>query len=122
MSSCQIGVVKKPLLLSELSRFAKIDRIIIDSLEQALYRVEVIIGEDVFYLLEKPGKNLTRRSIIEIQRVFIGCHVKEMLLRHTSPYDEMIGLKEDLGDNELLVPVGNYFAPDGKAVVDVCLH
>ncbi len=122
MMDGHLGIVKKPLLLSELGRFAKIDKVIIDSLEQALYRVELVIGEDVFYLLEKPSKNLTRRSIIEIQRVFVGCNVKEMLLRHTSPYDEMIGLSEGNASNELLVPVGNYFATEGNAVIDVRIH
>jgi hypothetical protein len=105
-----LGVVKKPLLLSDIGQFASIDKIIIDSLEQALYRVEVIVGDDVFYLLEKPGKNLTRRSVVAIQKLFIGCPVKEMFLRHSSPYDEMIGLGEGERNNELLVPVGNYFA------------
>lgn len=112
-----LGVVKKPLLLSELGQFKYIDKIIIDSLEQALYRVEVIVGEDVFYLLEEPSKNLTRRSIVEIQRLFVAFTVKEMLLRHISPYDEMIGLSEGESNNELLVPVGNYFANESQKIV-----
>lgn len=111
------GVVKKPLLVSELKQFECIDKVIIDSLEQALYRVEVIVDGDFFYLLEKPGKNLTRRSIIDIQKLFISCYVKEIFLRHTSAYDEMIGLSEEGSDNELLVPVGNYFAHESQAVI-----
>ena len=112
-----LGVVKKPLLLSELGQFECIDKIIIDSLEQALYRVEVIVGEQVFYLLEKPSKKLTRRSIVEIQKLFIPYYVKEMFLRHISPYDEMIGLSEGKSNNELLVPVGNYFASESQKIV-----
>ena len=111
------GVVKKPLLLSDLGQFESITKIIIDSLEQALYRVEVIVGADVYYLLEKPSKNLTRRSIVEIQKLFMPYKVKEMFLRHSSPYDEMIGMSEGERNNELLVPVGNYFAQEAPKVV-----
>jgi hypothetical protein len=112
------GVVKKPLLLSDLGQFESIDKIIIDSLEQALYRVEVIVGADVYYLLEKPSKNLTRRSVVEIQKLFMAYTVKEMFLRHSSPYDEMIGMSEgEQRNNELLVPVGNYFAQEAPKIV-----
>lgn len=105
----------QPLLLNELSRFDVIDKVILDSLEQALYRVEVEVADQRYYLIESPGKSLTRRSIVEIQALLIPFKVTAMYLKHSSPYDEMIGHEVSAHSNQLLVPLGNYFEGAAEA-------
>jgi len=109
MSDLQ-SLPKRAILLSDLSKFDYLEKVIIESLEQALYRLEVVLGGHVYYVTEKAGKSLTRRSIVEIQSLLTPYKIHEMHLRHLSPYDEMIGHDINTDSNELLVPLGNFFA------------
>ncbi|MGH1441345.1 MAG: DUF6482 family protein [Cellvibrionaceae bacterium] len=102
--------LKRPILLSDLHQFDYLEQVIIESLEQALYRLEVVIGGQIYYVNEQKGKSLTRRSIVEIQSLLTPYSIHKMYLRHSSPYDEMIGHDVNFGSNELLVPLGNFFA------------
>jgi hypothetical protein len=104
-----LSLPKQPILLADLSQFDYLDKVVIESLEQALYRVEVEAGGNSYYVIESPGKSLTRRSILEIQALLTPFTIRGMFLRQTSAYDEMVGLDDFQGDNELLVPLGNYF-------------
>lgn len=101
---------KQSILLAELSLLGVIDKAIIESLEQALYRLEIEAGGQVYYVNEAVGKPLSRRSIIELQSLLTAYTIRKMYLRHTSPYDEMIGHEVNSSGNELLVPLGNFFA------------
>jgi len=101
---------KRPILLSDLHQFDYLEQVIIESLEQALYRLEVVIGGQLYYVNESKGKSLTRRSIVEMQSLLTPYTIHKMYLRHLSPYDEMIGHDVSKGTNELLVPLGNFFA------------
>lgn len=109
MSDSQ-ALPKRAILLSDLAKFDYLEKVIIESLEQALYRLEVVLGGHIYYVNEKPGKSLTRRSIVEIQSLLTPYKIQQMYLRHLSPYDEMIGHEVSSGSNELLVPLGNFFA------------
>ena len=102
-------IIKKPILLSALSQFESIDKVIIESLEQALYRVVIEIDGQEYYVMEKKGRAFTRHSIVAIQEQLQLLVIKEMYLQHSSPYDEMIGLEVNKGGNTLLVPLANYF-------------
>jgi hypothetical protein len=104
-----MSMIKKPVLLTELSRFSAIDKVIIESLEQALYRLVIEVDQQQYYVLEKPQKALTRRSIVAIQELLTPFIVHGMYLSHKSPYDEMIGLEVSDSSNEMFVPVGDYF-------------
>jgi hypothetical protein len=99
----------KPLLFKELLKFNRIDKVIIESLEQALYRVEIEVQGQTYYVLESPGKILSRRSILHIQEILMQFNIGKIFLRHVSPYDEMIGLEENAQSNQLLIPIGNFF-------------
>jgi hypothetical protein len=101
--------IKKPILLGDLGEFNVIDKAIIESLDQALYRLVIEVGGQQYYVLETASKSLTRHSIIAIQELLAPFNVGAMYLQHQSPYDEMIGQEEGEGSNTLLVPVGNYF-------------
>ncbi|MGH1486616.1 MAG: DUF6482 family protein [Cellvibrionaceae bacterium] len=114
----QFPPAKQPVLLSDLSQFNILDKVIIESLEQALYRVEIEVEGNVYYVIEARGKSLTRRSILEIQALLTPYTIGKMFLRQTSAYDEMIGLESTDDSNELLVPLGNYF----EHIPDVTRH
>ena len=107
---------KQPILLEQLSQLTVIDKVIVESLEQALYRLVIEIQGQQYYVMETAAKSLTRRSIVDIQSVLSNFTIAEMFLRHQSPYDEMIGHEVSGGHNELLVPLGNYFANDSDTV------
>ena len=109
-------MIKKPLLLSELEQYNVIDKVIIESLEQALYRLVVEMAGQQYYVVEPSGRSLTRRSIVDIQAVLIPFHVKAMYLYHQSPYDEMIGHDVNKNSNALFVPIGQYFTSDDKVL------
>jgi hypothetical protein len=111
-----IVTIKKPILLGNLGQLNAIDKAIIESLDQALYRLVIEVGEQQYYVLETPSKSLTRHSIIAIQELLAPFNVGAMYLQHQSPYDEMIGQEERQGSNTLLVPVGNYFESRDHAV------
>ena len=104
-----MNVIKKPVLLDELSRFPVIDKVIIESLEQALYRLVVEVDQQQYYVLEKANKALTRRSIVAIQALLTPFVIHGMYLSHQSPYDEMIGHEVNDNSNEMFVPIGDYF-------------
>jgi len=100
----------KPIFLKELSTCERLDRVIVESIEQALYRVTLEFNGQRYYLVDNTGKSLTKRSKLDILLLFKSITIDELYLKHTSPYDEMIGLDEGDHDNELLVPLGNYYA------------
>lgn len=100
----------QPILLKELNSYQRIDRVIVESLEQALYRVTLELDGQRYFLADNTGKSLTKRSKLDILLLLKSITIDELYLKHSSPYDEMIGLEENDFDNELLVPLGNYYA------------
>jgi hypothetical protein len=108
---------KQPILLSELSRFPVIDKAILESLDQALYRLVIEVDQQQYYVLEKKGKLLTRRSVVAIQEMLTPFTIANMYLSHQSPYDEMIGHEVNSNSNEMLVQIGNYFENTRDATV-----
>ena len=109
------GNAKKPLMLSALNQFPVLHKVIIESLEQALYRLVVEVDGQQYYVLESENKSLTRHSIVEIQALLIPFKIEAMYLHHQSPYDEMIGNEVNAHGNAMLVPLGNYFADENHA-------
>lgn len=110
MMKSLLGLPIKPMYLKELNTCYRLDRVIVESLEQALYRVTMELNGQRYFLVDDTGKNLTKRSKLEILVLFKSIAIDELYLKHDSPYDEMIGLQEGDHDNELLVPLGNYYA------------
>jgi len=100
---------KNPILLENVKDFAVIDKAIIESLEQALYRLVIEVEGQQYFVLEDKDKILIRRNILSIQELLMPFTVHQMFLFHHSPYDEMIGQEVSEGSNEMLIPLGNYF-------------
>ncbi len=94
------------ILFSSLKRVTSIDKVVVHSIELALYQVSVVIDGIEVYVKETEDKFLRFNNPIEIQRAFSKIPYKKMVLRHTSAYDEMVGHDYEKGDNAMEVPFG----------------
>ena len=92
--------------LKEIKKLDYIAKVILHCHDQSLYLVSVLIEGEEQYVKDKNGNFLKSFNKLELQVQFADQVVGEMLLRHQSPYDEMIGLSEDKVDNTLEVPIG----------------
>lgn len=92
------------LLLSDL-KDKKIDKLIINSLEQALYQALVMIEGVEQHVWLTNEKTLTTRNLTTMREHFENLNIKEIVLRHESPYDEMVGQPPKQTNNRLEVPL-----------------
>lgn len=86
--------------LDKLLQYFYIDKLIYHSVDLSLYMVSVIIDEQEHYVTDKNGNFFKATNLTSLQKEFVTIEAKETVLRHTSPYDEMIGGPEK--DNNLL--------------------
>lgn len=101
----------KTLQLVELSKLGLLKKVIIESLDLALYRVLVEYQGAEHLVEEKPGKTLVRHNQNELRELISLCAIEELVLRHQSAYDEMIGQPPKTGSNCLEVPLGRDIYP-----------
>ncbi len=91
-------------LFSELE-FHKIEKLVICSLELALYQAFVVIDGEEHAVWENTKKILRTRNLIQMREKFAPFKIDSTVLRHESPYDEMVG--QPVGDcNRMEVPLG----------------
>jgi len=88
-----------------------VQKLVISSLEQALYQAIVIIDREEHVVWSESGKTLTTRNLIKMRELFEGVDVPEIVLRQESTYDEMIGLERNASGNRLEVPLGKNLYP-----------
>ena len=94
------------LLLNNLSSY-KIQKLIINSLEQALYQAIVVIDGEERIVWENDKKVLLSRNLMQLRELFETFDIPETVLRHESPYDEMIGFPVNRGSsNRMEVQLG----------------
>ena len=91
-------------LFSELE-FHSIDKLVIKSLELALYQAAVVIGGEEHLVWETPNRVLRTRNLVEMREKFQKLKIQHTVLRHESAYDEMIGQPKG-DDNRMEVPLG----------------
>ena len=94
------------ITLKEVKKLEYIAKVILHCHDQSLYLVSVLVNGEELYVKDKNGDLLKAFNKLELQVQFADQIVGEMLLRHQSPYDEMIGLSEDKVDNTLEVRIG----------------
>ena len=82
----------------------EIEKLIINSLEQALYQAIVVINSEEHVVWLNSEKTLTTRNLTKMREYFEKLDIKEIVLRHESPYDEMVGQPPKNG-NRLEVPL-----------------
>ena len=92
--------------LKEVKGLGHIPKVILHCHDQSLYLVSVLVDGEEQYVKDKNGNFLKSLNKLELQVQFADQIVSEMLLRHQSPYDEMIGLSEDKVENTLGVRIG----------------
>lgn len=92
--------------LSELKNHQPLQKVIVHSLEMALYQVSVMINNVEYYVTDDKGDFIRGLSPLHIQKRFEHLSYLQMLLRHTSAYDEMCGQSEKKTSNMLEVPYG----------------
>lgn len=99
--------------LTDLQLFDYIDKVILHSHDQSLYLVSVVIDGEEHYVKDNKGNFLKSFNKLGLQAKFAKLKFGEMVLRHQSPYDEMIGLPQNAADNTLEVKLGgeSYAAP-----------
>lgn len=68
-----------------------IDYLEVQSYEMNVYLVQIAIGDKVGLLYDKDDKPMRFYSTGQIREVFAHCDVKQAVMKHDSPYDEMIG-------------------------------
>ncbi|MFD2165634.1 DUF6482 family protein [Thalassotalea euphylliae] len=83
----------------------KIDKLIINSLEQALYQAIAVINGDEHVIWESETKTLTTRNLTKMREHFEHMDIEAIVLRHESAYDEMVGQPPKQGSNRLEVPL-----------------
>lgn len=91
---------------NHLSKY-NIQKLIIVSLEQALYQAIVIINDEEYLVWESDNKPLQSRNLKTIREYFSLLVVPEVILRHESCYDEMVGQVDKTYSNRMEVPLGN---------------
>jgi hypothetical protein len=106
--------------LSELRKQKFIEKVILHSHDQSLYLISVLFDGEERYVTDEKGNFLKSFSKLELQSKFDRLIVGQMILRHKSPYDEMIGLTEEKSDNTLEVLIGGeayaYQAQDDESL------
>lgn len=95
------------MTISDLKNINYIERVIIHSLDLALYHVSVIIEGKEFYVYGNNDLPLKARSKNELQTIFEKFNVGSTYLRASSAYDEMIGQPIREQDNTLEVALGD---------------
>lgn len=94
------------LLFKQLNSRLKIEKLIAQSLDLALYHAIVVIdGEE--HLVKKDNDNFLKfHNPLDVQRAFAKIPYMKMVIRHSSAYDEMVGQPNKEGDNAMEVTFG----------------
>ena len=93
--------------LKTLQQQSEIEKVIIHSLDCALYQVSAVIEGQELYLTDRQGTLLRSHNKLSRQAWFEGLPVRQMVLRQQSAYDEMVGQPLRQEDNFMEVPIGN---------------
>lgn len=83
-----------------------IEKLIINSLEQALYQAIVVIDGQEHVVWQSEQKTLITRNLTKMREYFEKMKISDVVLRHESAYDEMVGQPAKHGNNRLEVPLG----------------
>lgn len=95
------------LTISQINTLGTIDKVIFNSIDVSLYQLSIELNGQEFFITDNQGNYVRAFNFLELQKLFRGLPYNKMVIRHNSPYDEMIGLTEDLppGRNTLEVEV-----------------
>jgi hypothetical protein len=82
--------IKHPM--SKLAKKAMvIDKLEVQSFEMNVYLVRVEIDGEMGFVTDKTGSPMRFHNSQMVRDLFEHCTVKKAVMKHDSPYDEMIG-------------------------------
>ena len=100
------------ITIEDFTRMEQPARVIIHSIDQALYQVTVLLHEQEQLLVDRSGRPFRRHNLQQVRETLRTMPVASITLRQQSAYDEMIGQPVREGANTLEVPVSlNDFTP-----------
>lgn len=101
--------------LEELSSFQPLEKVIIQSLDLALYNIIVLHEGEQYCVVNNDLKQLKLHSLMEAREVLSAYHIEEMVMQHRSAYDEMVG--QPIGNGNLMeVPIANNLYPSPRTL------
>lgn len=93
--------------LAKQKKYFVVDKLIYHSVDLSLYMVSAMVEGEEYYIADNSGNFLKSHKLIELQKALAKVKATETVLRHTSPYDEMVGGPDKTGSNALEVPLGD---------------
>ena len=94
------------ITLDECLSLKSIEKVVINSYEQSLYLVSVIVNDKERFVTDDNCNFLKSINKLDLQKLFSNSSVTKMVVRHKSTYSEMIGLNNQEEDNTLEVLIG----------------
>jgi len=92
---------------TDLPSLHHIDTVIIHSLDLCLYQLSISVNGDEFLVTDLEGRPLRSHNKLQLQALFQNLSTGDIILRHQSAYDEMVGHPPRVSSNQLEVPLGN---------------
>ncbi|MFV8816823.1 DUF6482 family protein [Haliea sp. E17] len=90
----------------------QVEKLVIHSLEQALYQAIVVIDGEEWAVWEGEQKTLVTRSLVHMRERFEHLEIPAIVLRQESAYDEMVGQARREARNRMEVPLGRTTFPE----------
>ncbi len=94
------------LLLSDLTGMQPLARVVIRSVDPGLYQLLVCDGGEERLVWADRHRPLCSRNLVQLREQLSALAIDELVLRHESAYDEMVGQPLREHSNRLEVPVG----------------
>lgn len=92
------------LRIADLASYTSLEKVIVHSVDQMLYIITIVIDGQEHLLYKNDGRPFRTGRMSEIHQALARANAEETVLRHDSPYDEMIGHPPKEGANTLEVP------------------
>lgn len=87
----------------ELAARSAVDKLVIESVDLSLYIARAVIEGDERLVVDKQGRTVKTRNLLEMKELLSGINAVELVLRQRSAYDEMVGQPSWDCDNALEV-------------------
>tara|TARA_B110000503_G_scaffold24101_1_gene37913 strand:- start:1435 stop:1755 length:321 start_codon:yes stop_codon:yes gene_type:complete len=101
------------MTLQELGRrSAEVEKIFIESVDLSLYIAQAVINGEEHLLADNNGKVLKRINLLAMKRCLKAQLRCQLVLRHRSAYDEMVGHNYSANSNTMELPLGDQPLPD----------
>ena len=93
------------ILFDDISSY-QVEKLVINSLQNALYQAMVVIDQEEHVVWEDKNKALVTRNLVKMRERFQNMTFPETVLRQESAYDEMVGLDTRSASNRMEIPLG----------------